>query len=587
MTTPLSLLVPGEDIDSRVTGRRTGIKELAASIAAHGLLQPLNVRAIEDGKRFQVIDGNRRLLALQSLAKSKKLKKDEPIDTVVTTKDDAAAREASLAANIVRLELDPVDMYEQFAALAENEAPGEIAARFGVTEKLVRQRLALGKLAPEIREALRKGKIKLEHAQAFTINEDQAAQLAAFKSIRFGSWTNADSVKRSLEQDTIDAKAGIVKFVGLEAYAAAGGEIVESLFDKDTYVKDSGLIHRLAREKLEAEAERLRADGWSFAIVDAEGSEVGSYDEVDVVDYFTADEKAEFDKEPHEWTPKAKKIEATVKERMRADPTVRAISGCAVSYNDHSGAIQVEYAVKKFDPSAEGEDDDTEQQEGDDGDAGEGTDANDEIVQAPPRVSNLERERLSRTLSDAIRRSFPNSLTVAVCAAIATLEIIGPSPLSIEKRLHSRLAEPEDDDADEKEWRDIFNEAMEMTGEGQMRRLATALGATVRVGLPSMYSVRHHDQDDISALIEAINPEVFCAAMQEVFGAREYFSRGTSKMALEALSDMGVKPPANRSKANVIEAAIEAATAQGYLPPELRTVHYTGPRAAGLREAAE
>lgn len=65
---PLSLLVPSH-ASVRRTGAVLSLDELAASIAAHGLLQNLQVRAGEDGK-FRVVAGKRRLLALKRLAKS-------------------------------------------------------------------------------------------------------------------------------------------------------------------------------------------------------------------------------------------------------------------------------------------------------------------------------------------------------------------------------------------------------------------------------------------------------------------------------------------------------------------------------------
>jgi ParB family chromosome partitioning protein len=68
-------------------------------------------------------------------------------------------------------QLHPVDQYEAFARLEEQgKTREEIAQQYGLTEKEVRQALALGRLSPEfVRDAWRKGEIKTEAAQAFTL----------------------------------------------------------------------------------------------------------------------------------------------------------------------------------------------------------------------------------------------------------------------------------------------------------------------------------------------------------------------------------------------------------------------------------
>lgn len=77
---PLSKLVPSE-ANVRRTGRDVGIAQLAASIAAHGLIQSLSVRPLLDAKgketgQYAVSGGNRRLAALKLLAKRKEIAKN-------------------------------------------------------------------------------------------------------------------------------------------------------------------------------------------------------------------------------------------------------------------------------------------------------------------------------------------------------------------------------------------------------------------------------------------------------------------------------------------------------------------------------
>ena len=58
-------------------------------------------------------------------------------------------------------------------------------------------------------------------------------------------------------------------FVGVDAYEAAGGIVLRDLFEDDDggWLQDPALLDRLANEKLQAEAERLRPEGWKWIAV--------------------------------------------------------------------------------------------------------------------------------------------------------------------------------------------------------------------------------------------------------------------------------------------------------------------------------
>ena len=78
---------------------------------------------------------------------------------VLAATDDAAALEISLAENLERLPMEPFDQHEAFAHLVKRGQRVEtIAARFGVTERLVQQRLALAGLIEPIKREVRQGR---------------------------------------------------------------------------------------------------------------------------------------------------------------------------------------------------------------------------------------------------------------------------------------------------------------------------------------------------------------------------------------------------------------------------------------------
>ena len=116
------------------------VSDLVASIRSLGVIQPLLVRPNCEG--FEVVAGQRRLLACQAL--EQETGKADPVPcAVLDTGDDAAAIEASLAENTTRLPMDEIDQYDAFATLkAKGRTIADIASQFGVTELLVKKRLA-------------------------------------------------------------------------------------------------------------------------------------------------------------------------------------------------------------------------------------------------------------------------------------------------------------------------------------------------------------------------------------------------------------------------------------------------------------
>ena len=263
ITVPLNKLAPWSG-NVRRTGVHDGIDELAASIAAHGLLQSLVVREGKRGK-YQIIAGQRRYLALQALAKTGTIARDYPVACILAT-DTIDATELSLAENVVRAPMHPADQFEAFRSLIDDGASiADVAARFGVTEVTVTRRMKLGRLSPGILEAYRNGDIDLEEAQAFAITDDQEAQERVLQSL--SSWNRQPHIiRRALTEHEVETSDKRVRFVGIDAYREAGGVIRQDLFsESDTgYIVDVALLDRLVAEKLKAVAAEVAAEGWHW-----------------------------------------------------------------------------------------------------------------------------------------------------------------------------------------------------------------------------------------------------------------------------------------------------------------------------------
>ena len=152
--------------------------QLEASIRARGILQNLIVHPTPiDGKGVYEVDaGGRRLGILQKLATEGVIDAHYPVPCLV--REPAASLENSLMENTIRAAMHPADEFVAMAKMIDAGAMiDDVAKHFGVSERHVKQRLRLGKLAPELLDAYRAGDISLDFVTAFTLGADHAAQL--------------------------------------------------------------------------------------------------------------------------------------------------------------------------------------------------------------------------------------------------------------------------------------------------------------------------------------------------------------------------------------------------------------------------
>jgi ParB family chromosome partitioning protein len=254
--------------NARRTVARTGMDELKASLLAHGLMQNLVVTDAGDG-RFQVIAGGRRLEALRALQAEGKLPDDAAVPCQVVT--DRHALEMSLAENTVRLAMHPADQFEAFAALLDQGATAaEVASRFGVEESLVHKRMKLARVAPALLAEYRDDGLTLECLMAFTVTDDHRRQMKVFKSLQDWQKNDPSEIRAALTEKMIEAGSKLARFVGMEAYAAAGGSSRADLFGDEVYLEKPALVRKLAEEKFSAIRQELEAEGWGWIEINPE-----------------------------------------------------------------------------------------------------------------------------------------------------------------------------------------------------------------------------------------------------------------------------------------------------------------------------
>ncbi len=155
----------------RTEFNQEALEELAASLKLLGLIQPITVRPIENG-RYQIISGERRFRASQIAGL-------ERIPAYIRKTDDQGMLEMAIVENIQREDLDSIEVALSFQRLIEecNLTQEAMAERVGKKRATVTNYLRLLKLPAEIQFAIRAKKISMGHAKALLALETDKEQL--------------------------------------------------------------------------------------------------------------------------------------------------------------------------------------------------------------------------------------------------------------------------------------------------------------------------------------------------------------------------------------------------------------------------
>ena len=257
--------------------------EMKASLETHGLLENLVVRSDGPDGDYAVVAGGRRLAALKALAADGTLDAAHPVPCLIVDRN-AASAELSLAENIIRIAMHPADQVIAFTKLAESGVTvAAIAARFGMSERLVEQRLRLGNAAPELLDAYRTDNIDLETLKAFAVTTDHRRQLAVWAQVANQGYRPAAwQVKRLLTEERTPASSAMARFVGLEAYEVAGGPVLRDLFaaedESGIWFEDPALLNKVAMAKLGETVKDLATRWhWATAMPEVDWTEVARY----------------------------------------------------------------------------------------------------------------------------------------------------------------------------------------------------------------------------------------------------------------------------------------------------------------------
>lgn len=246
------------------------IGELADDIVRRTLLQSINVRPMldDDGKEtgiFEVPAGGRRFRALELLVKTKRMAKTQPVPCVV--REGGSAEEDSLAENVMREALHPLDQFRAFKALREQgTSEDEIAARFFVTPSIVKQRLRLASVSEALLEVYAEDGMTLDQLMAFSVSSDHARQEQVWADVGQTYANQPYNLRRLLTDEAVPVSDRRARYVGIAAYEEAGGTIMRDLFtvDQGGWMQDVALLDRLVSENLSETAHAIAKEGWKW-----------------------------------------------------------------------------------------------------------------------------------------------------------------------------------------------------------------------------------------------------------------------------------------------------------------------------------
>ena len=199
---PLNELKSGKNNVRKVKPDSMLLQQLSESIKSQGLLHNLVVQ--KNGVGYDVIDGNRRLVALKKIHGKDS---GQPINCIVLSEADVSV---GLHANMMREDMHPLDQCEVIAKMcADGEVDYDsVAIEFGQTQKWVSQRIALTELSKKAKQQFRNYKFNLAVAQALTLGTHKQ-QDDYLNDISEDIKIHADSVKRAMTQNKVPIETAL------------------------------------------------------------------------------------------------------------------------------------------------------------------------------------------------------------------------------------------------------------------------------------------------------------------------------------------------------------------------------------------
>lgn len=173
---PIEDIVPNPR-QPRTVFMEAALEELADSIRQYGVLQPLIVRPVAEGK-YELIAGERRLRA-------SKLAGLTHVPIILRAAGNQSSLELALIENVQREDINPLECAHAYRKLAEEFGltQEQVAEKVGKSRVVIANTIRLLRLPKRIQDGLYEGRITEGHARALLSFESEAQQLAVFEQV--------------------------------------------------------------------------------------------------------------------------------------------------------------------------------------------------------------------------------------------------------------------------------------------------------------------------------------------------------------------------------------------------------------------
>lgn len=237
-TLPIEFLSPGKDQPRRVFNE-DAINELAQSISARGLLQPILVRPA-GGERYEIVAGERRWRAAQRA-------KLHDVPVIIRELTDEEAAEIALIENVQRVDLNPIEEARAYQRLSDvyGRTQDQIAKAVGKSRAHVTNTLRLLALPAKAFDALEQGTITPGHARAILAAPKPQVLLEVILQDGLSVRETEQFLKHLTAPDTVEAPARSSKGGATPAPKKASGGGKK---DADTRALESDLAAALGLE---------------------------------------------------------------------------------------------------------------------------------------------------------------------------------------------------------------------------------------------------------------------------------------------------------------------------------------------------
>ncbi|MEM8897390.1 MAG: ParB/RepB/Spo0J family partition protein [Bacteroidota bacterium] len=174
---PLAQIESVNNFQPREDFNEEALDELADSIRIHGIIQPLTVRKLQEGK-YQLIAGERRFRAAKIVGLAE-------VPVFIRTANDEEMLEIALIENIQREDLNPIEIANSYQRMIEEIGlrQEDLGRKVGKSRSSVTNFLSLLKLPPKVKKGVRDGEITFGHAKVIKGVDDVVQMLQIYDQV--------------------------------------------------------------------------------------------------------------------------------------------------------------------------------------------------------------------------------------------------------------------------------------------------------------------------------------------------------------------------------------------------------------------